>query len=152
MSSKVTRREVLKAGLGAGALALGTPAILTYGLGDQPIKIGDIDPLTGNYAAEGESQTRGAKMAVAEVNARGGVLGRPLELVIEDNASNAGLSAQKTHKLIDQDKVALLMGTVSSAAALSVSQVAHQSGMLFMVAGGHTDPVTGTECHWSTFR
>jgi len=152
MSSKVTRREVLKAGLGAGALALGTPAILTYGLGDQPIKIGDIDPLTGNYAAEGESQTRGAKMAVAEVNARGGVLGRPLELVIEDNASNAGLSAQKTHKLIDQDKVALLMGTVSSAAALSVSQVAHQEGMIYMVSGGHTDPVTGSECHWSTFR
>jgi len=152
MGGKITRREVIKVGLGAGALALGAPAILAHGLGDQPIKIGDIDPLTGNYASEGESQIRGAKMALAEINAKGGILGRQVQLVVEDNAGNAGLSAQKAHKLIDQDKVALLMGTVSSAAALSVSQVAHQSGMLFMVAGGHTDPVTGTECHWSTFR
>jgi branched-chain amino acid transport system substrate-binding protein len=152
MGTKVTRREVLKVGLGAGALALGTPAILSYGRGEQPIKIGDIDPLTGTYAAEGESQTRGAKMALAEVNAKGGVLGRELELVIEDNAANVGLSAQKAHKLIDQDKVAFLMGTVSSAAALSVSQVAHQEGMIYMVTGGHTDPITGSQCHWSTFR
>src|SRR5208282_1045179 len=152
MRSKVTRREVLKAGLGAGVLALGPAAILTYGRGEQPIKIGDIDPLTGNYAAEGESQIRGAKLAVAEWNAKGGVLGRELELVIEDNASNAGQSALKASKLIDQDKVAMIIGTVSSAAALSVSQVAHQAGMIYMVTGGHTDPLTGTQCHWSTFR
>ncbi len=152
MGTKITRRDVLNAGLGASALALGAPAILAYGRGEQPVKIGDIDPLTGNYAAEGESQSRGAKMAVAEINAKGGVLGRELQLVIEDNASNAGLSAQKAHKLIDQDKVSFLTGTVSSAASLSVSQVAHQQGMIFMVAGGHTDPVTGSQCHWSTFR
>ena len=152
MGKKVSRREVLKAGVTAGALALGGPAILAYGKGEQPIKIGDIDPLTGNYAAEGESQIRGAKMAVAEWNAKGGVLGRPLELVVEDNASNAGISAQKAHKLIDQDKVAMIIGTVSSAAALSVTQVAHQAGMIYMVTGGHTDPITGAQCHWSTFR
>ncbi len=152
MGSKITRREVIKAGIGAGALALGAPAILAYGRGEQPIKIGDIDPLTGNYAAEGESQIRGAKMAVSEWNAKGGVLGREIELVVEDNASNAGLSAQKAHKLIDQDKVAMLMGTVSSAASLSVTQVAHSAGMIYMVTGGHTDPVTGAQCHWTTFR
>jgi branched-chain amino acid transport system substrate-binding protein len=152
MGTKVSRRDLLKAGLGAGALAIGAPAILTYGRGEQPIKIGDIDPITGTYAAEGESQTRGAKLALAEVNAKGGVMGRELQLVIEDNAANVGLSAQKAHKLIDQDKVALLMGTVSSAASLAVSQVAHQAGMIYMCTGGHTDPVTGSQCHWSTFR
>lgn len=153
MGSKVTRRAVLKAGvLGAGALALGGPAILSYGQGNQPIKIGDIDPLTGTYAAEGESQTRGAKMALAEINKKGGVLGRQLQLVIEDNAADVGLTAQKAHKLIDQDKVDLLMGTVSSAASLSFSQVAHQAGKVVMITGGHTDPVTGSQCHWTTFR
>ncbi len=153
MGVKFTRRAVLKAGvLGAGTLALGGPAILSFGQGDQPIKIGDIDPLTGTYAAEGESQTRGAKMALDEINAKGGVLGRHLQLLIEDNAANVGLSAQKAHKLIDQEKVALLIGTVSSAASLSVSQVAHQEGMVYICTGGHTDPVTGSQCHWTTFR
>ncbi len=151
MGLKLTRREVVKVGLAAGAYAL-APGILTYGQGDQPIKIGDIDPLTGTYAAEGESQVRGAKMALAEINAKGGLLGRKVELVVEDNAANPGLSAQKAHKLIDQDRVNLLIGTVSSAASLSVSQVAHQEGMVYMCTGGHTDPVTGSQCHWTTFR
>ena len=44
------------------------------------------------------------------------------------------------------------MGAVSSATALSVNQVAHDKGMVYMVTGGHTDPVTGTQCHWTTFR
>lgn len=152
MWTKVTRREVLKGGLATGALALAGPAILSYGRGEQPIKIGDIDPLTGTYAAEGESQSRGAKMAVAEINAKGGVLGREIQLVIEDNGANVGLTTQKAHKLIDQDKVALLMGTVSSACSLALSQAAHQEGMIYMCTGGHTDPVTGSQCHWNTFR
>jgi branched-chain amino acid transport system substrate-binding protein len=44
------------------------------------------------------------------------------------------------------------MGAVSSATALSVNQVAHEKGVVYMVTGGHTDPVTGTQCHWTTFR
>ena len=46
----------------------------------------------------------------------------------------------------------MIMGAVSSATALSVNQVAHEKGIPYMVTGGHTDPVTGTECHWTTFR
>src|ERR1043165_9190719 len=64
-------------------------------------------------------------------------------------AANAGLAAQKAHKLIEQDKVSLLMGAVSSATALSVNQVAHEKGMVYMVTGGHTDPVTRSEEHTS---
>jgi branched-chain amino acid transport system substrate-binding protein len=142
----------MKASLMAGVSAIASPPILAYGQGEQPIKIGMHDPLTGTYAAEGESEVRGAKMALAEINAKGGMLGRKVELVIEDDNANAGLAAQKAHKLIEQDKVALLMGAVSSATALSVNQVAHQAGMVYMVTGGHTDPVTGTQCHWTTFR
>ena len=110
------------------------------------------DPLTGTYAAEGESEVRGANMALSEMNSKGGMLGRKVELVIEDDAANAGLAAQKAHKLIEQDKVSLLMGAASSATALSVNQVAHEKGIVYMVTGGHTDPVTGAQCHWTTFR
>jgi len=152
MRSKFTRREVLKTGLKAGVLALGAPAILSYGQGDQPIKIGFIDPLTGTYAIQGDSEVRGAKMAVAEINAKHGMLSRPVQLAIEDSAADTGIAAQKAHKLIDQEKVSFLAGSVSSAVSLAVSQVAHQASMIFMCTGGHTDPVTGNQCHWSTFR
>lgn len=152
LTTPLDRRTIIKTGALLGATAVFSPPILTYAQGETPIKIGMHDPLTGTYAAEGESETRGAKMALAEVNAKGGLLGRKVELVIEDDGGNAGLAAQKAHKLIEQDKVDLLMGAVSSATALSVSQVAHDKSMLYMVTGGHTDPVTGTQCHWTTFR
>jgi branched-chain amino acid transport system substrate-binding protein len=153
MKGGLTRRHVVKAGLTIGATALvASPPILSYGQGEKPIKIGMHDPLTGTYAAEGDSEVRGAKMALAEVNAKGGILGRKVELAIEDDAANAGLAAQKANKLVDQEGCHMLMGAVSSATALSVNQVAHQKGVVYMVTGGHTDPVTGTQCHWTTFR
>ncbi len=147
-----TRRRALKAGLALGAAPLVAHPILTYGQGESPIKIGMHDPLTGTYAAEGESEVRGAKMALEEVNAKGGILGRKVELIVEDDNANAGLAAQKAHKLIEKDGCSMIMGAVSSATALSVNQVAAQKGVPYMVTGGHTDPVTGKECHWTTFR
>ncbi|HVV91880.1 MAG TPA: ABC transporter substrate-binding protein [Hyphomicrobiales bacterium] len=151
MTIKVTRRTALKAGLGLTA-AVASPPILTYAQGETPIKIGMHDPLTGTYAAEGESETRGAKMALDEINAKGGILGRKVQLAIEDEGANAGVAAQKAHKLIEQEGCSMIMGSVSSATALAVNQVAHEKGVIYMVTGGHTDPVTGTQCHWTTFR
>ncbi len=152
MKTRLTRRTVVKSGAALAGSAVFSPALLTYALGETPIKVGMHDPLTGTYAAEGESETRGAKMALAEINSKGGMLGRRVDLVIEDDNANAGLAAQKALKLIEQDKVNLLMGAVSSATALSVNQVAHDKKMVYMVTGGHTDPVTGSQCHWTTFR
>jgi len=146
------RRTLIKTGAAFGASTIFSPPILSFAQGETAIKIGMHDPLTGTYAAEGDSELRGAKMALAEVNAKGGIVGRKVELLIEDEGANAGLAAQKAHKLIEQDKVDFLMGAVSSATALSVNQVAHEKGKLYMVTGGHTDPVTGTQCHWTTFR
>ena len=149
---RVDRRSVIKAGLAVGAAGLFAPPILTYGKGEAPIKIGMHDPLTGTYAAEGESEVNGAKLALEEVNRKHGMLGRPVELIIEDDAANAGTAVQKAHKLVEKDGCAMLMGAVSSATALSVNQVAHEKGVIYMVTGGHTDPVTGKEAHWTTFR
>src|SRR6185312_13693596 len=147
-----TRRKALKTGLALGAAPLVAHPILSFGQGESPIKIGMHDPLTGTYAAEGESEVRGAKMALAEINAKNGILGRKVELIVEDDNANAGLAAQKAHKLIEKDGCRFIMGAVSSATALSVNQVAAQKGVPYMVTGGHTDPVTGKECHWTTFR
>src|SRR5215467_14808470 len=131
MIHKITRRRLVQAGAALGAAPLFSPPILSFAQGETPIKIGMHDPLTGTYAAEGESEVRGAKMALAEINAKGGILGRKVELVIEDDAANAGLAAQKAHKLLEKDGCAFLMGAVSSATALSVNQVAHDKKVLY---------------------
>ncbi|MBN9603782.1 MAG: ABC transporter substrate-binding protein [Afipia felis] len=152
MTYTINRRHIVQAGALLGVSALFSPSRLSFAQGETPIKVGMHDPLTGTYAAEGDSEVKGAKMALAEINAKGGLLGRKLELVVEDDNANAGLAAQKAHKLIEQENCSFLMGAVSSATALSVNQVAHDKKTLYMVTGGHTDPVTGTQCHWTTFR
>jgi branched-chain amino acid transport system substrate-binding protein len=148
----VDRRTILKAGAAVAASALAMPPLLSFGRGERTVKIGMIDPVTSVYAAEGSSEINGAKMALDEVNGKGGVIGRPLELIVEDAAANAGIAQQKAYKLVDRDEVDMLMGAVSSAVALSINQAAHDRGKVYMVTGGHTDPVTGSECHWNTFR
>ena len=149
----ISRRGLLKggaAGLIAGAAAF--PAADAWGKSEKPVKIGMIDPRTGTYASSGENEIRGAKMAVAELNKGNGILGRPAQLLIEDSAANVGQSVQKARKLVNRNKVNFLMGAVSSAVALSVSQTAHDLNTLYVVTGGHADAVTGKKCSWNTFR
>ena len=92
-------------------------------------------------------------MALDEINAKGGILGRPAELVVEDSSSgDAGTAVQKARKLIDSDKVDFLLGNVNSALALAMAQVSNEKGILHIVPGGHTDAITGASCHWNVFR
>ncbi|MGH7708171.1 MAG: ABC transporter substrate-binding protein [Vulcanimicrobiaceae bacterium] len=141
------------AAVGAAALSIGVPAFVPKRTeAEETIKIGETDELTGTYAALGLSQQRGETLAMEKWNKRGGVMGRKAEMVTEDNEGNPGVAVQKARKLIQQDKVVALIGTVSSAVALSTSSTANALGMLFMDAGGHADNITGKDCHWNTFQ
>ena len=71
----------------------------------QDIKIGVNEPLTGPFAASGTYVTNGARIAADEINAKGGVLGKKIELVIEDNKSNPTEAAAVAEKLVTRDKV-----------------------------------------------
>jgi branched-chain amino acid transport system substrate-binding protein len=84
------------------------------------IKIGVIQPLTGAAAASGNYVAEGAKIAADEINAKGGVLGQKIELVIEDNKSNPTEAAAAAEKLIARDKVPVLMGAWGSSFTLAV--------------------------------
>ncbi|MGP6189656.1 MAG: ABC transporter substrate-binding protein [Vulcanimicrobiaceae bacterium] len=148
-----SRRTFIKAAGASTALAAGFPAFIrNFGEAADTIKIGIIDSETGTYAFPGENEIKGFHFAADMWNKRGGVMGRQLELIVEDEAGDPGVSAQKAHKLIDQDKVVALSGTISSASSLSVSGVASSAGILYIDSGGHSDDVTGKACHWSTFR
>lgn len=84
------------------------------------IKIGVDQPLTGAFAASGTYIVNGAKIAVEEINAKGGVLGSPLELVVEDNKSNPTEAAAVAEKLIDSDHVPVMLGAWGSSLTLAV--------------------------------
>ena len=119
----------------------------------ETVKIGLDDPLTGTYAELGKNEKIGCELAIEQINAKGGILGRKVELLVEDSTSaNTGTAVQKAHKLIDRDKVNFLLGNVNSAMALAIGEVTNQAGILHIVTGGHTDAVTGTDCHWNVFR
>ena len=99
-------------------------ALLSAGLvghaGAQTIKIGVNEPLTGPFAASGTYVVNGAKIAADEINAKGGVLGQKIELIIEDNKSNPTEAAAVAEKLITADKVPVMMGAWGSSLTLAV--------------------------------
>jgi branched-chain amino acid transport system substrate-binding protein len=89
-------------------------------LAQEPIRIGVTQPLTGAFAASGNYVAQGAKLAEESINAAGGVLGRKIQLVIEDNKSNPTEAVATAEKLISRDKVPVLMGAWSSTLTLAV--------------------------------
>jgi branched-chain amino acid transport system substrate-binding protein len=153
MTRPISRRSfVTLAGAGT-AVAFGIPAYLPrMGEAADNIRIGLLEPYTGVYAAQAVNETRGFEMAVEAWNKRGGVMGRKLELVKEDEQNDPGVAAQKARKLISQDKVQAVAGSVSSGVSLSIAGVSNSLGVLFMDSGGHSDDVTGKSCHWNVFR
>ena len=108
MESRTTagmgRRTLLLSGATLGATQLASPLIIKA-RGETPVKIGMVDPLTGILSALAQSEVEGAKYAVDEVNQKGGILGRQVQLLVEDSANDVGTGVQKTRKLIDRDKV-----------------------------------------------
>ncbi|HVB69792.1 MAG TPA: ABC transporter substrate-binding protein [Acetobacteraceae bacterium] len=155
MESKLTpgvgRRTLIKSGVALGAMSLAGPAIIKA-RGETPVKIGMIDPLTGVLSAPAQSEVEGAKYAVAALNKKGGIMGRPIELLVEDSANDVGTGVAKARKLIDRDHVDVVFGDVNSGIAYAIAGVTNEKGVLQIVPGGHTDPITGKDCKWNVFR
>jgi branched-chain amino acid transport system substrate-binding protein len=147
----VGRRTLFKGGAALGAMQLAAPFII-QARGETPIKIGFVDPLTGSLSALAQTEVEGARWTVEQVNKKNGILGRPVELLVEDSANDTGTGVQKTRKLIDRDKVDVILGDVNSGIAYAISQVTSEKKVFHIVPGGHTDPITGTDCKWNVFR
>jgi branched-chain amino acid transport system substrate-binding protein len=146
------RRTVVRAGAALGLAQFATPFVISA-RGETPIKIGVDNPLTGTYAAPGKNENIGIQLAVDQLNAKNGILGRKIELQIEDSTSgDAGAAVQKARKLIERDNVDFLVGNVNSALAQAMAQVSNEKGVLHIVPGGHTDGITGVNCKWNVFR
>lgn len=117
------------------ALALVSAAALAQ----EPIKVGEFASLTGKEAAFGQSSHKGTLLAIEELNAAGGVLGRQFELLTEDNQSKQGESATIVKKLISRDQVVALLGEVASGRSLEAAPIA-QNYKIPMISPSSTNP------------
>ena len=129
-SLPIDRRTMLKSGAALAALQFSSPYII-QARGETPVRIGMVDPLTGVYAAIAEGEVVGAKFAAEELNKKGGILGRPVELLIEDSANDVGTGVQKTRKLIERDQASFIIGDVNSGIALAMAQVTSEKKVHF---------------------
>ncbi|SHG65529.1 ABC transporter substrate-binding protein [Bradyrhizobium erythrophlei] len=147
---RYNRRTLLKASAAfAGASAIGFPSIVSGQT--EKIKIGHLTPLTGFLGALGAYATLGMRMAEAEINASGGIMGRQLEVMSEDSV-NPATAATKSQRMLEQDGALVLMGEANSASALTIMQVAARNKRLFIQTGARSDALRGKNCNRYTFH
>jgi branched-chain amino acid transport system substrate-binding protein len=108
----------------------------------EAIRIGVTQPLTGAFAASGNYVAMGAKIAEDAINAQGGVLGRKIQLVIEDNKSNPTEAVATAEKLIGKDKVPVMMGAWSSTLTLAVMPKLMEYGVPMLVETSSSGKIT----------
>src|SRR5215469_12282584 len=104
----------------------------------EPLKIGVLAPLTGSAAEQGRDRIQGAKLAVEEVNKAGGVLGRPIELVIEDAQSTSPGLVLAFSKLAGDKDIPAFIGPITSTGAHAMAPDVQRLGKPVMIGG--TDP------------
>src|SRR6187549_3990102 len=130
------------------AVALGTTLLATGAAAQGTIKIGVTQPLTGAFAASGNYVTQGAKIAEDQINAAGGVLGRKIQLVVEDNKSNPTEAVATAEKLIGKDKVPVMMGAWSSTLTLAVMPKLMEYGVPMLVETSSSGKITTSGNPW----
>ncbi len=144
MPPSVNRRDLLK---GAGGAALvssfAMPALVRAQ--SEAIVIGHLTPRTGFLGPLGEYAVLAVDLAVEEINAGGGVNGRKIELIKEDSV-NPQTASTKAERMIERDKVACIIGEISSASALTIGQVAQRSKTIFINTGANSDALRGSDC------
>jgi len=117
-------------------LALG---LVAHASAQDEIVVGEFASLTGGSASFGQSSHKGTALAIEEINAAGGVLGKKLKLVTEDDQSQAGQPATIVRKLITQDKVIAVLGEVASSKSLEAAPIC-QGSKIPMISPASTNP------------
>ena len=112
------------------------------GKSEKDIKIGLLNEMTGGNATIGTAAANGAKMAIKEINAKGGVLGKQLKAVSADNKSEPAEAANAMTKLLMQDNVVAVTGTFSSSNAIAAASVAESAKKPYLIAGATNPKVT----------
>jgi branched-chain amino acid transport system substrate-binding protein len=179
MSHKsVSRRSVMKAGLGAGAglllpptalpaLAQDHPALGTYpaGTSGSSVFVGGVFPLTGPYAASGKDEQLGFQLAIEHLNngsrvteqipslkKGNGLLGKKVEFQVADSETKPDTAVQAATRFIRDNKAVMLTGGVSSAESIAMQKLGQREHVIFMVGNSGSNDTTGKDCQRYGFR
>lgn len=150
---RTTRRGLLKGSAMAAALA-GTTAffgpwrhIHVYAQGQKkPIKIGFTCDASSQYGNSGQDDLRGARLAIDEFNARGGVLGRKIEWITADTETNPATGSRIAERFITREECGFLIGAVHSGVANAITQVAAKYGTVYLNTNSSAPSEAGENC------
>ena len=149
--SQFDRRDFLKSGAALGGAAALGGLWPSLAIGQQAkLKIGLMLPYTGTFAPLGVAITNGFKLAVDELGGKLG--GREVEYFTVDDESNPAKAPENTNKLIQRDKVDVLVGTVHSGVAMGMAKIVREAGTLWLNPNAGADEVTGPLCAPHIFR
>jgi branched-chain amino acid transport system substrate-binding protein len=148
----VTRRDFLKAtAAGAAGLSIGSLAPFSKAWGQKPIKIGFVSIFSGRMAMLGETGYNGFIMAVDEINAKGGLLGKKMEVIRRDSAGKIEDAVRIVRDFVAKDKVDVIFDQSSSREAFAIREVTKDLKMLTFVTASETAELTGNPKGWSPF-
>jgi branched-chain amino acid transport system substrate-binding protein len=148
--NSLSRRGLMAGAAAAGAAVIAKPSVIVAQTPDV-IRFGHLTPRTGFLGPLGEYAVMAADLAVEELNAAGGVLGRKLEILKEDSV-NPQTASTKAERMVERDKVTAIIGEISSAACLTIAQVAQRTKTLYINTGGNSDALRGSNCNKYMFH
>jgi branched-chain amino acid transport system substrate-binding protein len=131
---------------------LATATLTSPALAADPVKLGFVYTFTGRQGLHGSLSKQGAELAIKEINKSGGLLGRQVEGVFEDDGGDAKKGDAAARKLVEADKVDAIVGVIDSGVALTISQTAQELRVPFIVTTSQTLALTGAKCNPYTFR
>ena len=129
-----TRRRILKGGA-AGAAVLATPPFLRRAVAADPIKIGIPTVITGGYSLSGGQVIRTCKLVKKMVEAKGGLLGRPVEFLFQDTTGDPAICVRKSQELVERDNCHILSGVINSSEAAAMLPKLEQWDAIFIGHG-----------------
>jgi branched-chain amino acid transport system substrate-binding protein len=151
MNAAAPRRRLLRRGA-AAMLAAGFGPWAQHRAWAQagvkkPLRIGLTTDDSGPFAASGQDERRGIQMALSEANARGGVLGRSIEVMHADTGGNPEQASGVAQRMLTQQDASFLIGAVHSGAAAAISAVAQKAGCIYFNTNSSSPTESGKDCH-----
>ena len=148
MNIRTSRRNLLLAA--TAMIAAGAASLPAFAQSKEPVLVGVCGPLTGQYAQYGAQWKKGFDLALDEINASGGINGRPLEYVFEDSQSDPRQTVAIARKFVADERIVVEFGDFSSAASMAASPIYQAAQMVqFGFTNSHPDFTKGGDFVWS---